>query len=90
MYKVRVRNIEYPLSGSMTMDDGKTIKWSLPPGQWVTVDEPVYKFLEQKFKDPRSYEVPAALPNEQGSYNVPPTHTRWEQAQQYLIEFSKS
>lgn len=88
-YRVRVRNIDYPLNGSLSIEGGTSIKWSLPPGQWVSVEEPVYNFLKHKFGEPRMYEVPAALPDSNGNYHMPTTATRVETHQQYLVEFQK-
>lgn len=84
---VRARNLDYPLNGSITSGEGRVNRWSLPPNRWTEVESDVYNMLRSKFSDPQTHEVPAALPDRSGNYNVRPEHTRSEQHLQYLLEF---
>ena len=85
--KVRVRNIDYPLSGSINMEGKKPIRWTLVPNKWTEVPMEVYEFLKGKFANPREYDVPSSLPDGSGEYRGNPGQTRTEQHLQYLIEF---
>lgn len=87
--KVRVRNITYPLTGSVNVEGRKPIKFSIRPNVWTEVPEEVYQMLKSKFYDLRYADVPDALPESDGTYRGDPDRTRKEpQNAQYLIEFS--
>jgi hypothetical protein len=85
--KVRVRNINYPLTGSIDIQGRKPISYRLEPGKWVEVPHEVYSFLKNRFGSPQRHVVPSALPGPDGNYYGPPTETRVEEHMQYLIEF---
>ena len=89
MGQVRVRNIDYALTGSVdSKDAGKTITFRLEPNVWTTVPEPVFEMLKHKFGNARYSEAPASLPGPDGNYYGFPGQQRAEQVNgQYLVEF---
>lgn len=86
--RARLRNCDYPLTGSINIDGRKPLKWTLRPNVWTELPDEVIDILRRKFAEPRFSEVPNALPDEAGNYNAPPGSTRLEQQAQYVIEFS--
>jgi hypothetical protein len=95
MSAVRVRNITYALSGSVSGSDGKghqvrDMKYRLEPNVWTEVEDAVYEQLYSKFGNSRFSEAPNSLPGANGEYLGAPGQTRAEQTNgQYLIEFRK-
>lgn len=89
MKKVRIRNIDYALAGSVDIKDGKTIKYRLEPNKWTEVPDEVYDQLKHKFGNARFSDAPSALPGADGNYYGYPGQTRAELVNgQYTIEFS--
>ena len=86
MPQVRVRNIDYPLEGSLNIEK-ETIRFRIQPNVWTEVRPEVRDMLKLKFSSAKEYEVPASLPNEHGDYYSAPGSTRREQHLQYLVEF---
>lgn len=86
--RARLRNCDYPLTGSINVDGRKPLKWRLEPNVWTTLPGEVIDVLKLKFAEPKFVDVPNALPDMNGNYNVPPGATRREQQVQYVIEFS--
>lgn len=87
MKKVRIRNIDYALTGSVDIRGQKPIYFRLEPNKWTEVPDEVFTHLKSKFGNPQVHEVPSALPGPDGNYYGYPGQTRTEQHQQYLIEF---
>lgn len=90
MHKVRVRNIDYALTGSVGSKDlGKSIKFRIEPNTWTEVPDEVYEMLKSKFSNPRYSDAPNSLPGQDGNYYGHPGQTRPEQVNsQYLVEFA--
>ena len=87
--RVRLRNCDYNLTGSINMEGKKPLRYCLVPNTWVEVPEEVYDMLKRKFAEPRYTSVPDSLPGSDGfTYNAPSGSTRREQQQQYVIEFN--
>lgn len=90
MAKVRVRNIDYALTGSVDINNGQQIKYRLEPNVWTPVPDEVYAQLQHKFGNARFSEGPSSLPGPDGNYYGYPGQTRSEQVNgQYLVEFSQ-
>lgn len=91
MGAVRVRNIDYALTGSVDgKDTGAVLKFRLEPNVWTEVPDPVYEMLYNKFGNARYSEAPASLPGPDGNYYGYPGQNRAEQVNgQYLVEFRK-
>ena len=86
--EIRVRNIDYALSGSVGLQGGQTIKYRLEPNKWTPVSDEVWEQLKHKYGNTRFSDAPNALPNKDGEYNGMPGQTRSEVVNgQYLIEF---
>lgn len=88
MKKVRIRNIDYALTGSVDIQGKKPIMFRLEPNKWTEVPDVVYTHLKNKYGNPQTHDVPAALPSPDGNYYGYPGQTRTEQHLQYLIEFA--
>lgn len=86
--RVRLRNCDYPLTGSINIDKQKPIKYVLHPNVWTEVPAEVYDILKRKFGEVRYTDVPSALPDSRGEYSMAPGATRHEQQVQYVIEFA--
>lgn len=90
MHKVRVRNIDYALTGSVDIKGaGKTLSFRIEPNVWTEVADEVYEMLKHKFGNPKFSNAPNSLPNQDGEYYGYPGQTRPEQTNsQYLVEFA--
>lgn len=89
MHKVRIRNIDYALTGSVDVKDRKPIMYRLEPNKWTEVPDEVYEQLKSKFGNAKFSDAPSALPGTDGNYYGYPGQTRAEQTNsQYLIEFA--
>ena len=89
MRKVRVRNIDYALTGSVDCRDGKPISFRIEPNVWTEVPDEVYSMLKSKFGNPMFSQAPNSLPDGQGNYYGSPGQVRTEQYNnQYLVEFA--
>lgn len=85
--QVRVRNINYALTGSVD-GKGKIIPFRLEPNVWTAVPEEVFIHLKNKYGDNRYADVPNSLPAKGDEYTVQPGQTRPECVNsQYLVEF---
>jgi hypothetical protein len=91
MGQVRVRNIEYALTGSVdSKDNNGAVKFRLEPNVWTTVPDEVFEMLQHKFGNARYSDAPASLPGADGNYYGFPGQQRAEQTNgQYLVEFRK-
>ena len=88
MAAVRVRNIDYALSGSIDSPGQRVIKYRLEPNVWTEVPDEVISQLKHKFGNNKYSTAPDSLPNGDGSYNGQPGQERAELVNgQYLIEF---
>ena len=88
MKEVRIRNIEYALTGSIDAKDSKPIRYRLEPNKWTPVPDEVFEQLKHKFGNAKFSEAPSNLPDPQGNYYGYPGQTKAEQTNsQYLIEF---
>ena len=88
MKEVRVRNINYALSGSVDAQGKTPIAFRLEPNKWTAVPDEVYEMLKHKFGNPRYSDVPNSLPGADGNYYGYPGQTRAEEVNsQYLVEF---
>jgi hypothetical protein len=89
MKEVRVRNIDYALTGSVgSRDLGKAIKFRIEPNVWTKVEDEVFDMLKSKFGNARYSEAPNSLPGPDGNYYGYPGQIRAEQVNgQYLVEF---
>jgi hypothetical protein len=89
MGEVRVRNIDYALTGSVDSKDfGKPLKFRIEPNVWTPVEDAVYDMLKNKFGNARYSEAPNSLPSTDGNYYGRPGEIRAEQVNgQYLVEF---
>ena len=86
--EVRVRNIDYALSGSIDIAGAKPITYRLEPNKWTEVPDEVYDQLKHKFGNARFSDAPNSLPGNDGNYYGYPGQTRSEQVNgQYLVEF---
>ena len=85
--QVRVRNIDYALTGSVDIQGRKPISYRIEPNVWTDVPDEVYDQLKAKFGNPQFHSVPNALPGADGNYYGYPGQTRVEQHLQYLLEF---
>jgi len=89
MKKVRIRNIDYALTGSVDIKNQKPITYRLEPNKWTDVPDEVYDQLKHKFGNARFSDAPNSLPGPDGNYYGYSGQTRPEQTNsQYLIEFS--
>lgn len=89
MKKVRVRNINYALTGSVDIEGRKSIKFRIEPNIWTEVADEIYDMLKHKFGNPKYSDAPNAIPEVNGNYYAHPGQTRSEQVNgQYLVEFS--
>lgn len=90
MPRVRVRNIDYALTGSVDSKElGKTLSFRLEPNVWTEVADELFEMLKHKFGNARYSEAPASLPGPDGNYYGFPGQQRAEQSNgQYLVEFS--
>lgn len=87
--KVRVRNIDYALTGSVNIEGGKAISFRLEPNKWTEVDDAVYAMLKSKYGESRYSDAPNSLPDASDNYYGHAGQTRAELVNgQYLIEFS--
>lgn len=86
--RVRLRNCDYALTGSINMEGKKPISYRLEPNRWTEVPAEVYASLKSKFGEPKFEEVPNALPEADGTYKVAQGAVRYEPAIQYVIEFA--
>ena len=95
MSAVRVRNITYALTGSVSGSDEngrqlREMKYRLEPNVWTEVPDPVFDQLMSKFGNSKFSDAPNALPGANGEYYGNPGQTRAEQTNsQYLVEFRK-
>ena len=88
MKQVRIRNINYALTGSVDAKDKRAITYRLEPNVWTDVPDEVFDQLKNKFGNSRFSDAPNALPGQDGNYYGYPGQTRSEQVNgQYLIEF---
>jgi hypothetical protein len=88
--KVRIRNIDYALTGSVDIKGSSPIKYRLEPNKWTEVPDEVYDQLKNKFGNAKFSEVPNSLPGADGNYYGYPGQVRAEQTNgQYLIEFAQ-
>ena len=88
MNKVRVRNIDYALTGSVDIEGRGALSFRIEPNTWTEVPDEIYTHLKAKFANPRRYEVPNSLPDRDGIYRMDPNQTRLETSLQYLVEFA--
>lgn len=90
MPEVRVRNIEYALTGSIDTKEGGLVKYRLEPNKWTPVSEEVFDQLYRKFGEAKYSEAPNSLPGKDNQYYGQPGQTRPEQVNgQYLVEFKR-
>jgi hypothetical protein len=89
MKEVRVRNIDYALTGSVSSRDiGKPMRFRIEPNVWTQVPDEVYDMLKSKFGNARYSEAPNSLPAADGNYYGRPGEIRAEVVNgQYLVEF---
>lgn len=88
MKQVRIRNIQYALTGSVSVKNERDLKYRLEPNVWTEVPDPVYEQLKNKFGNARFSDAPNSLPGANDEYSGQPGQTRAEQVNgQYLIEF---
>lgn len=88
MKEVRVRNIDYALTGSVDCKGKPPVSFRIEPNRWTPVTDEVYDMLKHKFGNARFVEAPNSLPGQNDQYYGSPGQTRLEQANgQYLIEF---
>jgi hypothetical protein len=89
MKKVRVRNIEYALTGSVDAQGQRPITYRLEPNIWTEVPDVVFDQLKNKFGNSRFSNVPNALPGANNNYYGHPGEMRAELINgQYLVEFA--
>ena len=82
-HKIRLRNMEYPLEGTLSTREHGEIKYSLKPNVWTEVPDAVYQFLKSKFYNTRSSNVP----DWNGNPDNPVRYERKETVSSYTIEF---
>ena len=88
MKAVRVRNINYALTGSLDVKGKRTIQYRLEPNVWTEVPDEVFVQLKDKFGNAKFSEAPNSLPGAGGVYSGQPGQLRAEQTNsQYLVEF---
>ena len=86
--QVRVRNIDYALTGSIDIKNQKPITYRLEPNVWTAVPDEVWEQLYSKFGNTRFSEAPNSLPGKDNNYYGSPGQTRPEVVNgQYLVEF---
>ena len=90
MSQVRVRHIEYALTGSVDIEGGQSFKYRLEPERWTDVPDEVFTQLENKFGNARYSTAPNSLPGPDNNYYGYPGQTRPELVNgQYILEFRK-
>ena len=88
MKQVRIRNISYALTGSISSKQQRDIKYRLEPNVWTDVPDEVFEQLKHKFGNAKFSEAPNSLPGADGVYSGAPGQVRTEQINgQYLVEF---
>ena len=88
-HEVRLRNETMSLPVSVDCD-GRVLRYSLPPNQWVKVPDPIYELLRRKFalRSDVTRQVPDALENERHPHGKgEEAIMREEQRPGYIIEF---
>lgn len=80
--KVRLRNLEYALEGTLSSRKGD-IRYSIPPNVWTEVPEDVYVMLRNKFYKPTT----STVPDWNGNPDNPQRYERKETVASYTIEF---
>src|SRR3990170_8827122 len=83
--RIRLRNIDHNVTGCLS-SEGKEIRFTLKPNQWVEVPDEVYVEMKNKFNRPQEYEVPDWEPGGEGQRAE--QVRRKEELQEYIMEFS--
>ena len=81
-HRIRLRNLEYPLEGTLSSRKGD-IRYSLKPNVWTEVPDDVYTMLKNKFYNAKT----STVPDWNGNPDNPQRFERKETAPSYTIEF---
>lgn len=82
-HRVRLRNIDHALEGSVTSRDCQEIRFRLEPDRWTEVPDAVYSMLRDKFYKPQEFRTTSW----NGDPDNPQREQRTESYQEYIIEF---